>query len=164
MAYFVYFALIFVISLLLQSYLDLLSIAGIKPDLLFLFTIYFSFKEGDFRGAWIGFIVGLVQDAISLTPLGWQALPKGIIGFLVGRHGRSIRGESLFSLGIMIFLLSLVKSAILIFFAYIFIEGQLAMVYKSAFPEAIYNAILGPMLFTIYDRIFALNIVGGSSV
>ncbi len=159
-----YFIAIFILSFLLQTYLDLLSIAGIKPDLLLLFTIYFAFKEGEFRGSWIGFISGIVQDSMAATPLGWQALPKGIIGYIVGRYGHLVRGESLFSLGLMLFIISLIKGLILIVSALIFMDGQLSMLYKIALPEALYNAILGPMLFTIYDRIFGLNIVGGSSV
>lgn len=163
MYHFIFFVIILVLSLILQSYLDILAIAGVKPDLLLILTIYFSFKEGAFRGQIIGFVAGLLQDAISITnvPLGWQAMPKAIAGYLIGKYGNSIRGESLFSMGILVFAISIIHGIMLLFLAWIFIRVQFEMTYKVVFPEALYNAILGPILFTIYDRIFSGDISGG---
>lgn len=160
----IYFFVIIFLSLLLQSYFDLLSIAGVKPDLLLLATIYFSFKEGFFRGLWIGFGAGILQDVVASVSMGFHALPKALMGYLVGKYGNSVRGDSLFSLGILIFFLSLLKGLFAIILAFIFLEARFEMLYKVILPESIYNAILGPMLFTIYDKLFDVNIAGGEGV
>lgn len=163
MIYFIYFVLIVFLSLVLQGYLDLLSIAGIKPDLLLILTVYFAFKEGEFRGQLTGFGTGLLQDAVSVTniPLGFQAMPKAIIGFLIGKYGNSVRGDSMFSLGLLIFFISLFQGLLQIILAFVFIQAQFEMTYRVMIPGAFYNSVLGPILFTIYDKIFSSNVSVG---
>ncbi len=164
MKHLIFFILLLFFSLFLQSYFDLLSIAGIKPDLLLILTIYISFKEGTFRGVWTGFTAGLLQDLVSSASIGFHAMPKAIIGYIVGKFGNLVRGQSLFSLGLLIFVISLMHGILLLLLALLFIDGKFSYVYKIILPESLYNAILGPMLFTIFDKIFGINIVGGDSV
>ena len=57
------FVLFFLVLFVLQfSFLPLISIYGVVPDLLVLATVSFSFLRGSAWGALIGFSLGLVQD------------------------------------------------------------------------------------------------------
>ncbi len=79
-------------SLIIQGHssFDMLRIAGIKPDLLFIAVLYFSYSFGSFYGEITGFVSGVLHDAVSNSPLGLLTLPKLILGFLAGFYGRSV--------------------------------------------------------------------------
>lgn len=59
-------------------------IAGVTPDVAFVFLLLSSHHHGSFRGEIEGFISGLVQDFLSLTPMGFHAFIRTIISFLYG--------------------------------------------------------------------------------
>ncbi|MFW5770265.1 MAG: rod shape-determining protein MreD, partial [Spirochaetota bacterium] len=87
-------------SLIIQGHssVDVLRIAGVKPDLMFIVIIYFGYSFGSFYGEVTGFIGGLLQDSVSNSPLGLMAFPKMALGFIVGMLGRSIFRENIITI------------------------------------------------------------------
>ncbi len=153
---YVFTGAIVIASLLIQGHtsFDVLRIGGVKPDLLFIAIVYFSYSFGSFYGEVTGFIGGLLHDAISNSPLGFLTFPKVVLGFAVGMFGRSILKEHILTISLLLFLSSLAKGVITLFLGYIFHEASIAAVASIIFPESFYNAILAPPLFLLFDRIF----------
>jgi hypothetical protein len=60
-----------------------IAIAGVKPDLLVAFVVYFGWMRGPVPGVIGGFTVGLIQDLDAPGPLGLNALAKTVVGFVV---------------------------------------------------------------------------------
>src|SRR6056297_72426 len=143
-------------SLIIQGHssFDVLRIAGVKPDLMFIVIIYFGYSFGSFYGEVTGFIGGLLQDAVSNSPLGLMAFPKMALGLIVGMLGRSIFRENIITIFLLLFAASLVKGVITMFLAYLFHQGSLSMISGIIFPESFYNALLAPPLFFLFDKIF----------
>lgn len=62
----------------------LFDIDGARPDLLLIFVIIISVRNGKIAGLLAGFIAGLAQDAITLGFLGVYAFAKSSLGFWLG--------------------------------------------------------------------------------
>ncbi|TAL35580.1 MAG: rod shape-determining protein MreD [Spirochaetes bacterium] len=153
---YIFTALLLVISLIMQAHtsFDVLRIAGIKPDLLFITIVYCGYSFGSFYGEVTGFIGGLLHDAASHSPLGLLALPKFVVGYIVGFFGRSVFKGTMITVFILLFAASFVKGVLTLVLCYIFSEATASSVFTIIFPEAFYNALLAPPLFFLFDKIF----------
>jgi len=153
---YVFTTIIIIVSLIVQGHtsFDVIRIAGVKPDLLFIAVIYFSYCFGSFYGEVTGFIGGLLQDAVSNSPLGLLAFPKMSVGFIVGMFGRAVIKSNLITSALLLFAASIVKGLITLFLCYIFHEASISSVITIILPESFYNALLAPLLFFLFDKIY----------
>jgi rod shape-determining protein MreD len=153
---YIFTALLLLISLIIQGHssFDVLRIAGVKPDLVFIAVVYYAYSFGSFYGEVTGFISGLLHDSISNSPLGLLAFPKMALGFIVGMFGRSVLRGNVLTVFLMLFIASLLKGIITLFLCYLFSEGSISSIISIIFPESFYNALLAPPLFILYDKLF----------
>jgi len=149
-------AVLIILSLIIQGHssFDVIRIAGVKPDLLFIVIVYLSYSFGSFYGEVNGFIGGLLQDAVSNSPLGLLTFPKVALGFLVGMFGRDVFKSNIVTITLLLFIASLLKGVITLFLCYIFHHAAISMVISLILPEAFYNALVAPLLFLLFDKIF----------
>ncbi|MFW6366423.1 MAG: rod shape-determining protein MreD [Spirochaetota bacterium] len=149
-------AIIVVVSLLIQGHssFDALRIGGVKPDLLFIAIIYFSYTFGSFYGEATAFLGGLIHDAVSNAPLGFLTLPKVIVAFTVGLIGRSVIKSNILTIAMLMFLSSIFKGIITLLLAIVFHEAVIGDIARVIMPESFYNALLAPPLFFLFDRIY----------
>jgi rod shape-determining protein MreD len=126
-------AIVMAFSLLVQSNpaFDVIRIFGVKPDLLFISIIYFGYSFGSFYGEVTGFIGGIFMDSISRSPLGFDTLPKVILGYTVGFFGRSVFHGSILSVIIIIIIASLAKGVISLILAFLFHQAAVTERYYS---------------------------------
>ena len=94
------FILFFLALFVLQfSFLPLISIYGIVPDLLLLATVSFSFLRGRVWGAFVGFALGMVQDLSTGSFFGLNAFLMTLVGLFFGRFSdRVLQEQFLFPL------------------------------------------------------------------
>ncbi len=153
---YVFTGIIVIVSLVIQGHtsFDVIRIAGVKPDLLFIVVVYFSYSFGSLYGETVGFISGLLHDAVSNSPLGLLTLPKVILGFVIGMFGRTIVRSHILTITAMLFVASLAKGVITLFLCYIFHHAAISNVLTVILPESFYNALLAPPLFFLFDKIF----------
>src|ERR671922_3032628 len=72
-------------ALVLQSTLfSNVTLAGVKPELVYLVTIVLAFLEGPSSGAVAGFAGGMAQDFLLNQPKGITALTLTLVGYAVG--------------------------------------------------------------------------------
>lgn len=153
---YIFSGIIILISLVIQGHssFDVLRIAGVKPDLLFIAIVYFGYSFGSFYGEVTGFISGLLHDAVSNSPLGLLAFPKMAVGYLIGLFNRSIIRSNVLTVFLIIFLASIAKGIITLLLCLIFSEASLSSIVTIILPESFYNAVLAPILFILFDKIF----------
>lgn len=60
-------AFIVLLFTLQTSFLPLIAWHGVSPDLLLLLTVSFAFLHGARQGAFLGFVLGLMQDLATGT-------------------------------------------------------------------------------------------------
>ena len=149
-------AVIVLVSLLIQGHssFDVLRIAGVKPDLIFITVVYVSYCFGSFYGEVVGFIGGLLHDAVSNSPLGLLTFPNVTIAFIIGMFGRAIFKSNILTISLLLFVASLVKGLLTLFLCYVFHEASAQSIMSIILPESFYNALLAPPLFFMFDKIF----------
>jgi rod shape-determining protein MreD len=84
MPYLVSVLTVSVFVLLQSTVLHVIAINGVIPDLSLIAIVYLANKNGRTFGETLGFAAGIVEDLLSLAPLGFHAFLKTTIGFLFG--------------------------------------------------------------------------------
>ena len=77
------FALL-VLLLLQTTFVPFLSINGFLPDVLLIWVVYIAVTRGQLEATVTGFVVGLLQDVVSIQFFGLSALTKTLAGFIAG--------------------------------------------------------------------------------
>jgi rod shape-determining protein MreD len=143
------------LSLLLQATLleFIASVGGVKPDLSLIILIFIAFKTGSTYGLIYGFIVGLVQDFISLPPLGFFALIKASLGFSFGLLEGAFTMDPILLPILLVLAASLLKGIVVWVMASIFSISSLGLSYFGAkfWLEIVYNCLLTPLLFAFLN-------------
>jgi rod shape-determining protein MreD len=108
-----------ILSVIQVALLDFISIDGVTPDLLLIFCVWVTLKEGKFTGLFAGFLTGLIFDVVSMDVVGTNALAKTAACLIAGWFYREnktnqIVGSFLFLL--IILLCSLLHNLIYFFF------------------------------------------------
>lgn len=92
-----FFVLFFLGLFVLQlSFLPLIAIYGIVPDLLLLATVSFAFLRGSVWGGFIGFSLGLLEDLSVGSFFGLHAFTLTLIGLFFGRFSDRVFKEQFF--------------------------------------------------------------------
>ena len=92
-----FFILFFVALFVLQfSFLPLIAIYGIVPDLLLLATVSYAFLRGSVWGGFIGFALGLMEDLSVGSFFGLNAFTLTLIGLFFGRFSDRVFKEQFF--------------------------------------------------------------------
>ena len=92
-----FFVLFFLGLFVLQfSFLPLISIYGIVPDLLLLVTVSLAFLRGSAWGSLIGFSLGLMEDLSVGSFFGLHAFTLTLIGLFFGRFSDRVFKEQFF--------------------------------------------------------------------
>jgi rod shape-determining protein MreD len=152
-----WFAVI-VTGLLLQSTLfappNGFTLAGARPELMYLITIVIAMLEGPASGAVTGFIAGMAQDFLSTAPKGITALTLTLLGYVIGQLRQYIVTPS----PLLPVVLVAVGTAVGVVFNELvrFLLGQSVTplyVLKTSLLSAAYNAILTPIFYPVLRRV-----------
>jgi rod shape-determining protein MreD len=137
-------------ALILQSTLfTLLSIAGVKPDLAMIILIFTSYRRGRFIGELGGFFGGLIEDFVSLTPLGFHAVIKTFIGFLCGLTQGAIVIDRVLLPVVFAGAATIIKllSSWLLSLIFSISSSNIYFFHYKTLIEILYNALLSPFVF-----------------
>ena len=78
-------ALLVLLLLLVQTtFIPLLSLGGMVPDLILIWVILVAIQRGQVEASIAGFLAGLLQDLVSTQLFGLAALTKTLAGFMGG--------------------------------------------------------------------------------
>ena len=97
-----------------------------------------------------GFFGGLLEDTFVLGPFGANTISYTIFGFMSGKMKGKIIGDSVVSQGVIVFLFSLLHYVAIYFLRLIFYTKM-----PFRIPEwiiyAVYNGIIGPLVFILFS-------------
>jgi rod shape-determining protein MreD len=143
-------------ALVLQSTLfSRITLAGAKPELVYLITVALAFLEGPSSGALGGFTAGMAQDFLLNQPKGMTALTLTLVGYAVGTLRQYVVTPNPL---LPIVLVGASTTGGLLFYGLVsFLLGQLtvdaAYLVRVAVLSGLYNAILTPILFPLVKRV-----------
>ena len=148
-----FFLVIF--AIVLQSSLAAIGLSGVYPDLALVVLVYIAYNNGAIVGQTVGFASGLIEDTLSLSPLGFHALMHTVIGFMYG----NFKGKALANLFVESVLLTgtamIVKMISYILIGIIFsIDGIAGAVFSwRIFAEIGLTIACAPFVFMLLRRI-----------
>jgi rod shape-determining protein MreD len=148
--------------LLLQTtFVPFLSIGGFLPDPLLLWVVYVAIRRGQMEATVTGFVVGLLQDAVSMQFFGLSALTKTIAGFVAGYFFNDNSTEQ--TLGSYRFLTILFLSSFVHNIVYygIFLQGIQDSVFSTmiefSIVTSLYTVVVGVFPMFTFVRKYRLS-------
>ena len=152
MIYLFYFSIILIANIIQTTdIIKFFTLMGqVQPNFVLLIVIFVNIQEkNSMIGEGTGFLVGLLEDFLSVGLFGLNAFLKTIISFVVNLFKDKFYIENFFFAFLFVFLVSIVYS-----FFYLILESVLVgniVFWKNfiqlAFPSALYNGILAPLIF-----------------
>ena len=149
-------AIIIIVCYLLQSTLfQVLSFAGISPNLLIVVTSAFGFMRGQKEGTWIGLFCGLCMDIFSGNTLGFYALLYMYVGFLNGYFRKLFYPEDIKLPMLLIGGSDLLYNVAVYFFLFLFRNKYQFWYYLKniILPELVYTMLVTIVLYMILLKI-----------
>jgi rod shape-determining protein MreD len=147
-------------AVLLQStVLHWVALGGVKPDLALIILVFVAVRRGSMTAQLGGFASGLVEDLLSLSPLGFHAFFRATIGFLYGLSAGNIFLDPIMMPVVLTVLGTLLKglvTSVLVALFSISAPGFRAFT-GPLWIELGYNAILSPFLFALLGLIRPLR-------
>jgi rod shape-determining protein MreD len=145
--------LLLLIAWLLQSsFLELIAVAGVKPDLVMLIIVLYGFLLGPKEGAFLGYAGGLVEDLIFGQYIGLSALSNMVAGYLAGVAGERLYRENILVASLVTFFVTLAGFLVnYLLLYYLGLHVSPSALVRVVLPAAVYTSILAPFIF---GRIF----------
>ncbi len=138
-------------ALLQSNILRGIAIAGVVPDIALIVVVFLANKKGSFAGELGGFAAGITQDFLSLSPLGFHAFSKTIIGYVAGKTQEKMFLDPIL-LPILLVLVATLTQGLLasLLIAVFRIELAFSGVLSGRFAiELAYNSLLAPPAFAL---------------
>ncbi len=138
------------LAVVLQStLLHWIAVRGVIPDLGLIVLVFVAIRRGSMTAQLSGFVSGVVEDVLSLSPLGFHAFIRTVVGFLYGLTEGGIFVDPILMPVILIIIATIFKaliSSLLVVFLSIPAAG-FGVFTGPLWIELGYNAVLAPFLF-----------------
>ena len=155
-----FFAQAFIVIFLFSAqttWLELFSFGGVIPDLALIWVVYCAVRHSRAAGIGGGIVMGLIQDSLSGGLLGVNTLSKGLIGYFFSTLKEKFFVEGMIPIGIFLIFSSIFDGLVYYFSLGTILKGEVAssFLYQSLPVYSIYNALIGPFMFVLLDKIDA---------
>ncbi|HUX19642.1 MAG TPA: rod shape-determining protein MreD [Spirochaetia bacterium] len=143
--------LVAVFVVLQSTLLKNLRLFDVKPDIALVIFLLTSSRQGSFKAQITGFGTGLVQDFLSLSPIGFNALIRTVLGYLYG----ALKGKLFIDPIFFPILIAVIGTLLKYLFSYIlmlmFISPAAAATVFSAhlWIEMGINSFIAPFIFAL---------------
>ncbi len=157
-----YIVSVFLLSFaaILQSTLfRYIAVWNVKPDLVLIILVFVASRRGSLVGEISGFLGGGVEDILSVSPLGFNALIKTIIGYLYGIIEDRIVIDPIILPALIVGIATVLKYLLAAIISAIFsIESIVTILVSSKFLiEIVYNSLSAPFIFALLSLIKSLK-------
>lgn len=135
-----------------------IAVLGIKPDLPLIALVYLAHKQGRLGGQTCGFLSGIALDMLSLTPLGFHAFCRTVLGFLFGSTAGKIYVDAVFLPMLLTAVATIAKimlyAVLRLFFNIQALAGPLWA--YGLLLELVYNVLLAPVVINGLNMLYQL--------
>lgn len=137
------------------TWLELFSFGGVTPDLALIWVVYCGVRCSRSAGIGAGIAMGVIQDSLSGGLLGVNTLSKGLIGYFFSTLKDKFFVEGVIPIGFFLIFSSVFDGLVFYFTMGTIMKGEVAssFLYQSLPVFSIYNALIGPFMFLILDKI-----------
>ncbi len=145
---------VLLVSLIETTWLGVVQVQGVLPNLVLLLVVYFALTEGQERAMFTGLLGGVFQDIAANTSLGHHILCYVIVGYSVGRLSTRLVTEHPAVKAGVVFCASLLNGIVYTLIQYVQTPDMGAIHYlgTSVIPVAFYTALFTPLMFFFLTR------------
>lgn len=141
---------ILIFLLLTLQVLDWIAIAGVKPDILLILTIFIAQKQGMMKGQISGFFAGLVEDVFSIQLFGIHSFCKLVVGYFAGLLYSNFVLDNFLIQALLGFVGSLVHGFLFLGAKALFDSIDVGYYFLNVFwIKVLYTTLLTPFLFFV---------------
>jgi rod shape-determining protein MreD len=150
--YYLKWPLLFILCFILQtSFVPLMAIVGIKPDLLMIVVFFFSIRYGVMQGILVGFFTGLAQDLYTPALLGQNALAMTVVGACTGLFNEKVMRTDPVVKSIILFVMFLIHDSVfmlvLLMKSSVHFSVLIPELFTRTVPRAVYSAIVASLFY-----------------
>lgn len=144
------------VAVLQSTWLSGISIAGAQPDLVLLVLTYSATTVGVQRGQITGFIVGFIEDGVSVAPPGFFAVVRLVHSAVIGLTRGMVSGDVVIMPVVLVAGAFLLKTTmVLIVSAILGMDEVISGVFSSiTIVEGLITIALAPLSFWLMRRVF----------
>jgi len=150
-----------VVALLQVTFLPVLEVRGVHPDLLLLVAVYVVVREPLRKGwiahaFWLGWVAGLMEDVYSAgshLPLGSTALVFGLMAVVMARLGAELYFDSAISQVLVVGPACLAAHGVLGLALMMATGGPAGPILARALWTAVYSALAAPLVCLVLRRL-----------
>lgn len=149
------FVTFLIIYFLQSNFFNWFTIAGIKPNLFIIFTLFISLFAGVKIGTAYGIFFGLFLDIVIGRSLGVSGIMYGIVGLLGGYFDKNFSKDSRITIMLMVIGTTLLYEIgnYIISIMQLSIQIEILSFIKILLIEVIYNVILTIILYSIIQKV-----------
>ncbi len=157
----VYLIILLLIIPVQASLFNMLSLAGIKPDLALALLYAIGLLTGPGEAVLAGVGIGLVQDIGSASLIGLNGFTRGLIGLFAGFLGRRVLDISSPSNFLFLVAFSLAEGLFISLFMQAFYGSVpiFSLMLTNMLPQALYTGLLGILLLRFISSKNMLNML-----
>ncbi|MBI5091555.1 MAG: rod shape-determining protein MreD [Candidatus Hydrogenedentes bacterium] len=136
-------------ALVQTTWLSVIKVEGVIPNLPLLLVVYFAVNDGEERAMFTGLIAGVFRDVAGDTTLGHYVLCNVLVGYLAARIShRLVTDHPAVKTG-LVFSAALVHGMLYTLLLYVQKPdiGAIHMILNVVVPESLYTAIVTPVVF-----------------
>lgn len=142
-----------VVALLLEAFLRATFRWADLIELPLLVTIYFALsRRNPSGGLMLGMVIGLLQDSLSHTPIGFYGISKTLVGFMASSLGSRIDLEHPLSRFVITAFFVCFHNSVLVLMARVLIAQQQPYLTARLLAACVVNSLLAIALFPLLDR------------
>ncbi len=143
-------------ALLEATWLSDFQVFGARPDFVLIVLTWVASQTGTQRGQVTGFITGLIEDALSISPPGFHALVRLGHGGITGLTRGAMSGDALLTPLLLTLLALVVRWSLALLLAGLFsLDAVLARLVSShALIHGAITLVIAPVFFLVLERIY----------
>ena len=145
-----------IIVLVIQAvFIPLISIKGIKPDLLLVITVSAGLLYGKETGFCTGFFIGLLQDLASGNVFGLNLISKIVVGYGFGVAEGKVFKDNVFLPVIAVALASIISSILVFIFVTLqgyFVDWNGVLIF-IIIPTMLYNMVVSIPVHSTFSAV-----------
>ncbi len=125
-----------------------IDLFGAKPDLVLIVMVIFSNYFGTLKGELFGTAAGLVEDFLTLAPLGFNTFVRTVTGYFAGMTRGKIFLDPVITPVILVIFFTLFKAVVMYLLLILFLPRNADTVFTSAFLiQLVMNILVTPFMF-----------------
>jgi rod shape-determining protein MreD len=145
--------IIILLLLVIQfTFIPLISVKGIMPDLMLIILVHWSLKKSSTYGVIMGFVVGVLQDFAGAGMIGVFSLSKSISCYIVNLLKGNYFNTNLFYRGWVLFVATLVHHLItLLFVSHNSEAGFFVLFLRYSMPSIFVTVLTGVLGYKFFE-------------